>query len=118
MTDVTPMFNDGAAPYVEATGGIPGHTVVRLPDGSLTVVADAAIVDVPATVASEAPKPGSAAPEPEEHFYVHLANGEVRRVKQSDIPRPAGTNAPHGVWQESGKVYVITGVYPVETIVK
>jgi len=52
------------------------------------------------------------------HFYVHLADGNVIRVKESDLPAAAGTNAAFGHWQIDAKVFQIIGVYPVEDIVK
>lgn len=47
--------------------------------------------------------------------YVHLANGDVERAHESDLPGAAGTNALHGYWEKDGSVHHVIGVYPVET---
>lgn len=52
---------------------------------------------------------------PQEEFYVHLANGDVERVKSNDLPAYAGTNAANGYWDKDGHTHHIVGVYPVET---
>lgn len=47
--------------------------------------------------------------------YVWLANGEVVRCNNEDLPQNSGgTIAPHGHWQKDGKVYEIVAVYAVE----
>lgn len=51
-------------------------------------------------------------------FYVHLANGEVKRCEEEDLPQSGGSNAPHGFWVENGKAHYVTGVFPAETEVK
>lgn len=61
---------------------------------------------------SEANKPKEAKPA---EFYVHLANGEVVRVKEDDVPTSAGTNATNGYHTKDGNVFFVTGVYPVES---
>jgi hypothetical protein len=48
-------------------------------------------------------------------LYAHLSNGEVVRVRESELPGAAGSNALHGYWKQDGKVHHIIGVYPVET---
>jgi hypothetical protein len=55
--------------------------------------------------------------EPDE-FYVHLADGSVERVAEPDLPTVAGSNAPNGHWERDGKVYVVTAIYPAETVVE
>jgi membrane protein involved in colicin uptake len=44
--------------------------------------------------------------------YVWLANGDVLRVKNEDIPQ--GGHLTNGHWQRGDKVYQVVGVYPVE----
>jgi hypothetical protein len=46
--------------------------------------------------------------------YVWLANGEVVRAFNEDLPGFAGNGHPHGFWQKDGNVYQIVGVYPTE----
>lgn len=46
--------------------------------------------------------------------YVWLANGEVLRANDEDLPGHAGNAHPHGFWQKNGQVYTIVGIYPVE----
>lgn len=53
-------------------------------------------------------------PEEEEEFYLHLANGEAVRVKASQVPGRAGTNALNGHFVKDGYAHYVTGVYPVE----
>jgi hypothetical protein len=50
--------------------------------------------------------------------YVWLANGEVLRVDDEDLPTGGGTGAPHGFWQTGNKVHQVVGVYPVESTLK
>lgn len=47
-------------------------------------------------------------------YYVHLADGSVRRVAEEDLPTTAGTNAAFGHWVKDGKVYTVIGIYPAE----
>lgn len=56
-----------------------------------------------------------AQPESDVEVYAWLANGDVVRVKQSDLPGTAGTNALHGHYEKDGKTYQIVAVYPVES---
>lgn len=90
---------------------------VRLPDGSIRAVPKADIREVPETATQDAPATVMV-PVEDPHFYVWLANGDVIRVKESDLPGSAGTNAAHGHWQKDGNVYLIVAVYPVEDKVK
>lgn len=46
--------------------------------------------------------------------YVWLANGEVLRANDEDLPGSAGHMNPHGYWQKDGSVYLIVAVYPCE----
>jgi hypothetical protein len=46
--------------------------------------------------------------------YVWLANGEVVRAYNEDLPGSAGNAHPFGFWQKDGNVYQIVGVYPTE----
>lgn len=90
------------------------YEVVRFPDGSLHAIPKASIADVaPVTAVSEHVAQAQVPAVPE-LFYVWLANGQVRKVKEADLPPAAGTNAQFGLWVEGGKTYVIAGVYPVE----
>jgi hypothetical protein len=45
-------------------------------------------------------------------YYVHLAYGDVRRVKVSDFTPSMSINGGH--FETDGKVFQIVGVYPVE----
>lgn len=49
--------------------------------------------------------------------YVHLANGEVHRVTEENLPGHFGADpsAPYGHYITAGHVHVVTGVYPRET---
>lgn len=86
------------------------YVFVEMPDGSVRAVLK---TDVKQTYKSEAPVAEMVEVE-EAEFYVHLANGEVVRVKESDLPASAGTNATDGFWQKDGNVYLVIAVYPVE----
>lgn len=46
--------------------------------------------------------------------YVHLCNGDVRRVKADRLPTPAGHDAPFGYMSDGTYQYLVIGVYPVE----
>jgi hypothetical protein len=63
-------------------------------------------------------RPTADEPQEEPEFYVHLANGDVERVAESDLPGNAGHGAAHGFWEKDNAVHYVTGVYPVETEVK
>ena len=54
----------------------------------------------------------------ENQWYVHLANGEVMRCEEDQLPGGSGTNAPNGHWVKDGKAFQVIGVYPVENEVK
>lgn len=47
-------------------------------------------------------------------FYVWLANGEVLRAYEEDLPGASGLHNPHGHWEKDGNVYQVVAVYPVE----
>lgn len=95
----------------DTAGKIPaGHSVVRLADGSLVVVSESEIKSLNAAAVDLANEP-----EGEAEFYVHLADGSVERVLASEVPSHAGTNALHGYFKRGNSVYVVTGVFPVET---
>lgn len=49
--------------------------------------------------------------------YVHLANGDVERVNEKDLPVASGTNATMGHYEKNGHSYLVIGVYPVEDAV-
>jgi hypothetical protein len=93
------------------------YDFVRMPNGSVRAVLKSDVHDEPATETQNI-LPATLAVVPEQQFYVHLANGDVVRVKEKDLPASAGTNATNGHWQRDDKVYLIIGVYPVEDIVK
>ena len=93
------------------------HTFVRMPDGSVVAVPNDMIQTASVTSKSEA-TPTAVVEVPDAEFYVHLADGSVERVKESDLPAGAGTNAMMGYWQRDKKVYHVIGVYPVEDIAK
>lgn len=85
--------------------------------GKLRAVRKADIQDEPETATQAVPKTAMVEVV-DPHFYVWLANGTVIRVKQSDLPAPAGTNAPFGHWQQEDSVFQIVNVVPVEDKVK
>jgi len=85
--------------------------------GVVRAIPKKSVADEPETVTQAIPK--SAMTEVvDPHFYVWLADGNVIRVKQSDLPTPAGTNAAYGHWQIENKVFQIVNVVPVEDLVK
>jgi len=86
-------------------------------NGVVRAIPKSSVADEPETATQNVPK-AAMAEVVDPHFYVWLANGEVIRVKQSDLPAPAGTNAAYGHWQIDDKVFQIVNVYPVEDIVK
>ena len=49
-----------------------------------------------------------------DEFYVHLANGDVDRVKRKELPPNAGASHPNGFLTKDRKVHEVIGVYPVE----
>lgn len=98
-------FNPDDFEYVRVNG------VVRaIPKGKVS--------EEPATATQTLPK-ATMVPVEDPHYYVWLADGNVIRVKESDLPATnAGTNAPLGHWQIDDKVYTIVNVVPVESVVK
>lgn len=82
---------------------------VKMPDGSLQAFPKGSI-----TLATPATPAKSKVVEIPE-YYVHLCDGSVERVKETEVPEIAGSNAPHGYYVRDGKAYLVTGVYPVET---
>lgn len=89
------------------------YEFVRMPNGSIRPVPKDDIREAPTTSTQDAVVTEQK-PKEDMHFYVHLADGSVERVKESDLPMPAGSNAVHGFWQREGKLYTVIGVYPVE----
>jgi hypothetical protein len=86
-------------------------------NGVVRAIPKASVADEPETATQAVPK--SATVEVvDPHFYVWLADGNVIRVKQSDLPATAGTNAAFGHWQIENKVFQIVIVVPVEDLVK
>jgi hypothetical protein len=88
------------------------YVFVTFPDGKLHAVpradveASNALTNLPAA-------PKKAAKEAE--FYAHLANGDVVRLKASQLPEFAGAQNPHGFHIADGHAHMVVGVYPVET---
>lgn len=59
--------------------------------------------------AGNAPTP----PAPETEFWIHLADGSSPvKVKESELPGYAGTNAPYGFYDRDGDILTITNVFP------
>jgi len=85
--------------------------------GKVRAIPKASVEDEPETATQNIPK-AAMVEVVDPHFYAWLANGEVIRVKQSDLPAAAGASAPFGHWQVDNKVFQIVNVYPVEDIVK
>lgn len=86
---------------------------VRMPDGTVRAVHKSAVHE---TETQDLPDPTTLVVE-ERHYYVHLGNGDVIRVKESDLPQTAGQDAPNGYWTRGGAAHYVIGVYPVETTV-
>jgi hypothetical protein len=93
------------------------YEYVRTPQGIRAIRKDQ-IVDAPVTSKQDASATARAAEVPEAQFYVHLANGDVERVAESDLPTGAGTNHPNGQWTKDGNAFQVIGVYPVEDTVE
>lgn len=110
----TTAIQTHAAVATDAPEQVEQFVFVEMPDGSVKAVPRNQIHEAPAaTDAPDVPK-ASAMPPEERHFYVHLANGEVKRAKESDLPAAGGTNAHFGHWQQGGKSHYVIGIYPVE----
>lgn len=123
-----PAASDAGQPHDQGSSGgrhlaqdpsndVDDYTFVRLPNGSVVPVLKADIHDVPETATQTVPA-AALVPVEDPHFYVWLANGEVIRVKQSDLPPAAGANAHYGYWRIGDKLYSIVNVVPVEQTVK
>jgi hypothetical protein len=69
--------------------------LVKHSDGSYSEVSQS---EVNARIARQAAtnKNPAEEPEPEREFHVLLANGKSHKLKESELPGYAGTNAPHG----------------------
>lgn len=87
---------------------LPDGRIVAVPKASITPVSTDKQDEVVANLAVEAPQ----------HFYVHLANGDIHRVDAADVPARGGSNAMLGHWVKNGECHNVIGVYPVETAVK
>lgn len=96
-------MSDVQDPFAPPVTPPPDDTVVDT--GRETAPTDTVKQERPVRKAEEDVKPQS---------YVWLANGVVRRVFDEDLPGASGSANPFGHWQESGKVYQVVGVYPVE----
>lgn len=119
FSDHAPEVSPAAPAADIVTPSGEGLVFVRTPDGQVHAVPASSIVDVAATAVSDAPKTKAAAAAPEPQYYVWLANGDVKRVKESDLPaQGAGTNAVFGHWQIGNNVFTIVAIYPVEDVVK
>lgn len=101
-----PVSADEAAEF--AFVSLPDGRIVAVPKASITPVATEKQDEIASNLAAEVP----------EHFYVHLANGEVLRVEAADVPARGGSNAMLGHWVRNGECHTVIGVYPVETAVK
>lgn len=126
LAPVNEPFNVGIVPPPPATStvaesftgpSVDDYEFVRLPNGVIHPVLKSSIQEVPETATQAIPKT-ALVEVVDPHFYVWLANGDVIRVKQSDLPATAGTNAQFGHWQIENKVFQIVNVVPVEDIVK
>lgn len=98
----------------EAPEKVEEFAFVEMPDGSIKAVPRSQVHSAP--VPTDAPDVPKTQPQEqqERHYYVHLANGDVKRAKESDLPAAGGTNAPYGHWQTGGQSHHIIGIYPVE----
>lgn len=114
MTDVNeePRETDEPVPAPEASSPEANEYVfVELPNGDIRAVHKSEIRKSLAGFGQEqTPVPLDEDPE----VYAHLANGDVVRLKTSELPGSAGTNAQHGFLEKDGNVHYVIGVYPVE----
>lgn len=113
-----PMEDPAPEPKATVTEATPTFDTtdwvfVRMPDGSVAPIHKSQIQDAGA-FANSGPKP-AVMPEKEAEFYLHLANGDVVRVKESERPATSGTNAPFGHYSKDDKTYLVIGCYEVET---
>lgn len=93
------------------------YEFVRLPGGKIVAVPKSSVQDAderPATAKQDAAATAKVETPPQE-FYVHLANGDVERVSEEDLPEHAGGTGDNRYWQRDGQVHTVIGIYPVET---
>jgi len=93
------------------------YVYVTMPDGATRAI-PRSVVDASQArnkAALAAAGITSATPAEDAEVYVWLADGSVERVKTSELPGSAGTNAANGHWERDGKVYQVVNVYPVES---
>lgn len=112
-----PQTDPAAYPrYIPDQPGSDEYVYAEMPDGTVRAVPRNQVRRPTSTQDPSAVIP----PVTEEvaEYYVHLADGSVERVKETDLPPKAGTNAVHGFWQREGFVYDVIGVYPVECAAK
>lgn len=113
MTDLhfsgnEPPKNDDGPRDESGSGNTPNSATAAsetVNTGRQTAPTEATKPEQPKAVVQEDARPQS---------YVWLANGDVKRCFDEDLPGGAGNANQHGFWQENGKVYQIVGIYPVE----
>jgi hypothetical protein len=112
--DVTDDQADNDDVKAENTVPVPAedegeYIYVQLPDGTYRAIRKSQVQQVGVSDAAGNPEV------PVQDVYVHLANGDVERVAENELPGSAGTNAQHGHFVKDGHTHTIIGVYPVET---
>jgi hypothetical protein len=93
------------------------YVYVTMPDGATRAI-PRSVVDASQArnkAALAAAGITSATPAEDAEVYVWLADGSVERVKTSELPGSAGTNAVNGHWERDGQTFQIVNVYPVES---
>lgn len=116
MTDGGLLTVKNDAPEPSTLVDVSEYRFITMPDGQVVPVHKSQIETAAiATDVQDAP-PIQVATVEVRHYYVHLANGEVKRVTEVDLPPSGGIEAPYGHWQSDNKVHLIIGVYPVEIV--
>lgn len=70
-------------------------------------------VDTSASVAY-APEGRDTSNDRDDDMYLHLANGDVVRVRAEEVPSNAGADAPHGYYEHNDAMHLVIDVHPVE----
>lgn len=80
---------------------------VEMPDGSVRAVHKDQVQKFSALAEDAAPE------DPDPEMYVHLANGEVSRLRLSEMAEKTGTTTPQYL-VIGGHAHKVIGIYPVE----
>jgi hypothetical protein len=111
-TDIKTPFPKATSPAKSSSS--PASTETADDGVEYVTITDAngATYRIPKSMADESRKEKEADKEPE--FYVHLANGDVVTVSESELPTASGSNAVHGYWDIEGVPHLVIAVYPAE----